>query len=576
MTEFKETLQHHLNQTRAGLYGQFEHALNFNTGPDQDALMKIAPGQEMEFCGVLTGSEQPCCLIVRNLLTGPSGQGFHGQTDDPGSRTIIVGADPATGQAELEFSCPTSGGNGGGIVSYCVGGRSGGSSFARYEAIDDTDAVIFRAGNTRNFTARDISHSPEGDWYTSGDYVGSPFFGDVGKFDSNGDPDWRGRNDAGRSRLVAHDSLNDKLGALGSAGVDTVLVIYEGAGPDQGGFGEPAPLFTVVVAGGRAFNEFDVVSDNNGFFYVATRSTDTYQGATPTVFRSIFKIDSATGVIVDSYNTARVTGGFTPIIRLAVGPAGEIVACQEFAFPGGPDGVGPDANVFRLDSSLSFVASDNIDWATLAGNRQRFVFPTLNAAGEIYIVSGDSYGIRYDNLLVSRQFSKFLITSPVPSGGSDNITNIGHNQSGKLMLFAAGQPFGFRAIIVRFDNDGVELASTPVDANGNTPGRFRPGGLFNSPPSSSFSLLGSHVLPQTVAPLAGPDMGSLFTMESSSKPPGRIQAICAVKYVARDIVGVYFNSVDVDFDHASWTATHSVEGSAEIAHAGDWEYNSPL
>ena len=38
--EFRQILQHHLNQTRAGLYGQFEHAFNFNTGPDQDALLK--------------------------------------------------------------------------------------------------------------------------------------------------------------------------------------------------------------------------------------------------------------------------------------------------------------------------------------------------------------------------------------------------------------------------------------------------------------------------------------------------------------------------------------------------------
>jgi len=260
---------------------------------------------------------------------------------------------------------------------------------------------------------------------------------------------------------------------------------------------------------------------------------------------------------------------------LAIGPAGEVVAAQEFARSGGPDGVGPDANVFRLDSNLNFVASDNIDWATVSGNRQRFVFPEFDASGRIFVVSGDAYAIRYDNLLASREFSKFLITGL--SGGSDNIGSIGHNRSGKLMLFGGGSPFGFRATIVRFDDDGVELPATPVDANGNTPGRFRPGGLLNSPPSSRFTQLGTHVLPQTVALSSGPDMGSLFTTEPSSKPPGRIQAICAVKYVEGDIVGVYFNSVDVDFVHNAWTAEHSVQGDFTVSSLSPgWEYNSPL
>ncbi len=287
---FRETLQHHLNQTRAGLYGQFEHAFNFSTGPNQDALLKIGPGQEIKFSGELTGSGQLCSVIVRNFLTGPSGRGFQAQTEDPMSRTILVGADPATGQAELEFSCPTSGGNGGGIVSYAVGGRANRRDANRWEAIDDTDAVIFRA-DAASGTVRDVTHSPEGDWYTAGVVRFSPFLGDVSKYDNTGLGIWRGRNDLGRNKLIAHDSLNDKVGSYSSESGTTTLIIYEGAGPDQGGGGaEPDALFRVVVSN-RQSQEFDVRSDDNGFFYVSTFSSDGYQGASAGVFRNIFKID---------------------------------------------------------------------------------------------------------------------------------------------------------------------------------------------------------------------------------------------------------------------------------------------
>ena len=571
MSNFRQVLRHHLNQTRAGVFGQFEHAFNFNTGPDQDKSLQIQPGEEIKFSGVLT-NEQPCSLIVRNLLTGSgdAASRWHGQTENPLSRTILAGADPSTGQAELEFSCPTSGGSGGGIVSYCVGG----SSNRRWEAIDDTDAVVFRV-DAANGQIRDISHSPEGDWYTAGVVRFPPFLGDVSKYDNAGAGVWRGRNDAGRNKLIAHDSLNKRVGSLSSEGGETVLIIYNSDGPDQGGINEPAALFRVVVSDAQ-FAEYDVLSDDNGFFYVATQNSDGYQNATPGEYRTLFKIDSSTGVIVKSFNTqtsAHTGFSATGIIRLALGPAGEVVACQV-------RDTGGD-NVFRLDSDLNLVASDNIDWSIEIGfppftfiSFQRFVYPTFDEQGRIFIVSGDAFAIRYDNLLVSRQFEKFLITGL--SVQSDNIINIGHNQAGKLMLFGSGQPFGFRAVIVRFDNDGVELASTPVDANGNTPGRFRPGGLNNLPPSSSFINLGTHVLP-TAGGGAGPDMGSLFTSELSQTPPGRVQSIVAVAYSGSNISGVYFNSVDVDFDHDAWTAEHSLAGNVNIsASAPGWEYNSPL
>ncbi len=549
---FRKLLREHLRKTRAAKFGQFEHAWSFikSASGGSHLPFRIGPGENILFEGELLDTEQPCSLRVTNNLTGPSGGGFHGQTENPGDRTIVVGESPATGQATLEFSCPTSGGGGGGSVSYCTNTFQ--TSRDRYEAIDDTDSVIF---TVQAEGCKDIYHDAAADdWYCTGGIPFSPFFGDVGKF--NPSFEWRGRNDAGRSKLVAHESQNDRVGVLGSEGGNTVLVIYDGSGGNQGGLAEPAALFRVVVSDFQ-FAEYDVLSDNAGFFYVASQNSDGYQNATPGEFRTIFKIDSSTGVIVNSFNTqtsAHTPFSATSIIRLALGPAGEVVACQVHDTGGD--------NTFRLDSDLNLVASDNIDWSIELGfppftfiSFQRFVYPTFDEQGRIFIVSGDAFAIRYDNLLASRQFEKFLITGL--SVQSDEIKNIGHNLDGKLILFGGGQGFGFTAKIIRFDNDGTELSR------------------YTAPlPASDMVNLAGHVSTGGGGG-PGPDLGTLFTSEFSTNPPGSVQAIAAVKYSdERFITGIFFNSVLAEFDVSKWKATHSVQGV--ITPELQWEYNSPL
>ncbi|GAG50657.1 unnamed protein product, partial [marine sediment metagenome] len=75
----------------------------------------------------------------------------------------------------------------------------------------------------------------------------------------------------------------------------------------------------------------------------------------------------------------------------------------------------------------------------------------------------------------------------------------------------------------------------------------------------------------------GPDLGTFFTQEFSQTPPGKRNSVAAVKYAAGNITGIFFNSVDVEFDHSKWTAEHSVQGPVPIGvSVPGWEYNSPL
>ena len=275
-------------------------------------------------------------------------------------------------------------------------------------------------------------------------------------------------------------------------------------------------------------------------------------------------------MIVNSFDTQgdpREPFNRTGHIRLALGPDGKVLVCQ----PRNDAGIG---NVFLLDSSLNLLASDNVDWTvefpaafppgTFFDITQRFVYPTFDEEGRIFLVSGDGFVIRWDNLLTTRQFSKFLIEGLTRT--SDEIKNIGHNLDGKLILFATGTNVG-RGLF-RFDNDGVALPSLPVDANGNTPYHYTPplpiGGMGN---------LAGHVSPGGGGG-PGPDLGSVFTQELSTNPPGSVQAIAAMKYSDDQfITAVYFNSVMVEFDESEWKATHSVQGAVTL---GQWQYNSIL
>ena len=565
MTFFEQSLQFHLNATRAGLFGQFEHAMNFNTGPDQNAFIKIAPGQNIVFTGILdTIVPSTCTLKVTNNHSGPpsSGKGFRAQTEDPRSPIVVVGQDTAGGQATLEFSCPT-GPTTGETISYTTATFAEGKD--RFEAISEQNAVIFTKCSEQTVDIARSADAVGGDWYTLG---GSRFGGvaELTKFDSDGVFVWRGIDSSRFTRpiSVAHDSLNNVAAALTqrsifSPSVGGIVVGYDADGPDQGGPSEPGPLWETVVTGfGTTIR--DMKSDNAGFFYVAVRKTDGYDGATTGVFKNILKIDSSTGTIVAAF----FTGHDFASTRLAVGPSGEIVVSQTRASI--PDGGGAAANVFKLDSSLSLLARANVDWQTKLSNNPETVHVAVDETGKIYVCSNNAFGVRFDSGLTTEEFSQFLLDGSgnrIEGGGgagTRTIVDMGHNQAGKLILFGGGQPTSDAARVYRYANDlsfltSPRIASLPATA-----------------------MVQGHVRgPQGASGPPGPNLGTLFTSELSLNPPGRVQAIAAVKYEDGNIVSVYWNSVQVEFKPLEWSAIHSEEGLINIRpDSPGWEYNSPL
>ncbi|MEK0340367.1 MAG: hypothetical protein QQN46_09165, partial [Nitrosopumilus sp.] len=147
---FSKTLRHHLNQTRAGLYGQFEHAFNFNTGPDQNAALKIGPGESITFTGKLLESEQVCTLIATNNLTSTSGAGYAASSVVANSRTIVIPLKPKQGNATFEFSCP-----GADVMTEVVSHvfqDFGSFSEHRWDAIDENNTRIFTKTTGDGFT----------------------------------------------------------------------------------------------------------------------------------------------------------------------------------------------------------------------------------------------------------------------------------------------------------------------------------------------------------------------------------------------------------------------------------------
>lgn len=558
---FSQTLRYHLNATRAGLFGQFEHAMNFNTGPDQNAFIKIAPGQNIVFTGILDNVEMTTCTLkVTNNHSGPpsSGRGFRAQTEDPQSPIVVVGPDTAGGQATLEFSCPT-GPSTGETLSYTTATTQ--INKDRFEAISEQNAVIFTKCSERTV---DIARSAAGDWYTLG---GAQFIpAELTKFDSDGIFIWRGIDDQAIEVVnVAHDSSNKVAAALtrrAPAGSATGRVVgYDSDGPDQGGPSEPPPLWETVVSGPN-IAVFDMKSDNAGFFYVAVRKTDEYDGATTGVFKNVLKIDSSTGTIVASFFTGSDFGN----LRLAVGPSGEIVVAQTIASV--PDGGGATANVFKLDSSLSLLARADVDWQTklvTVALGPEIAHVAVDETGKIYVCSNNAFGVRFDSGLTTEEFSQFLLDgsgNPIgntASPGARDIVDMGHNQAGKLILFGGGGRSSVAARVYRYAND-LSFLTNPRNA---------------SLPASA--MVQGHVRAGTGGGPPGPDIGTVFTSELSLNPPGRVQAIAAVKYEDGNIVSIYWNSVEVEFKPLEWSAVHSEEGLINIRPGSPgWEYNSPL
>ena len=550
--EFRQILQHHLNQTRAGLYGQFEHGFNFNTGPDQNALLKIAPGESITFSGELTNG-QPCSFIASNNLASSSGAGFAAQRSPANGRTIVIPVAPQDGNATLEFSCPTGGGQTE-VVSHAIVDRF--TNDDRFDAIDQTLLRIFSQFSPGS---RDIVSSQAGDYYCAGGRIPvGDGTGETAVFDANGVFKYRIQiqDVVTLSIAVEYDEGSEVIGnaQIEDSGRGTVkLVGYDASlNVDQGGVSEPAALWETAVVR-NLFTAFYDVKVNNGSFIVAARRNDEWDGAAG-AFADIFKIDAVSGAIVETFD--KNSGGFT-FTKLAVCPVtGNIAVAQTQTTT--PSGESP-MNVMILDSDLNFLYSDLVPWASITGQSQngRFVFPTFDSTGRLFLMSQTGFMVRWtDGTLAVRDLEVNLFAPRVLTAQSAGpIGDLGHNLNGNLIFSAGGPEFLDTSRIFHYDNDGVFVSEYIAPG----PGGDLPGQVHVRPASGP-----------------GPDLGMFFTQEKSLTPPGRQRAVAAVKYANGNITGIFFNSVNVEFDHSLWTAEHSVYGPVSIDALGDWEYNSPL
>ena len=556
MSDFRQALQHHLNQTRAGLYGQFEHAFNFNTGPEQNDLLKIAPGESITFTGLLTSGLE-CSLIATNNLASSSGAGYAAQRLPANDRTIVIPVAPQDGNATLEFSCPTTDPTGPGeVVSHTVVSRFDNDDF--FEAIDETLTRIFSKFSPGS---RDIVSSQAGDYYCAGGRIPvGDGLGETAVFDENGTFKWRVQiqDVPTLSIAVEYDEGSEVLGniQIEDSGRGTVkLVGYDASlNVDQGGVSEPAALYETAVVR-NLFTAFYDVKVNNGSFIVAARRNNEWDGAA-SAFADIFKIDAVSGAIVETFD--KNSGGFT-FTKLAVCPVtGNIAVAQTQTTT--PSGESP-MNVMILDSDLNFLYSDLVPWTSITGqsNNGRFVFPTFDSTGRLFLMSQTGFMVRWtDGTLAVRDLEVNLFAPRVLTAQSAGpIGDLGHNLNGNLIFSAGGPEFSLTSRIFHYTNDGVEVSDYIVVDEGDLPGAV-------------------HVRP-TSGSGPGPDLGGFFTQELSMTPPGRRNSVAAVKYADGNITGIFFNSVNVEFVHDSWKAVHSVNGPVEIMNnAPGWEYNSPL
>ena len=552
MSEFRQILQHHLNQTRAGLYGQFEHAFNFNTGPDQDSLLKIAPGESITFSGELTNG-QLCSFIASNNLASSSGAGFAAQRSPANGRTIVIPVAPQDGNATLEFSCPTGGGQTE-VVSHTIVDRF--TNDDRFDAIDQSLTRIFTQFSPGS---RDIVSSEAGDYYCAGGRIPvGDGTGETAVFDANGTFKYRIQiqDVVTLSVAVEYDEGSEVIGnaQIEDSGRGTVkLVGYDASlNVDQGGVSEPAALWETAVVR-NLFTAFYDVKVNNGSFIVAARRNNEWDGAA-SAFADIFKIDAVSGAIVETFD--KNSGGFT-FTKLAVCPVtGNIAVAQTQTTT--PSGESP-MNVMILDSDLNFLYSDLVPWTSITGqsNNGRFVFPTFDSTGRLFLMSQTGFMVRWtDGTLAVRDLEVNLFAPRVLTAQSAGpIGDLGHNLNGNLIFSAGGPEFSDTSRIYHYDNDGVFVSEYIAPG----PGGDLPGAVHVRPASGP-----------------GPDLGMFFTQEKSLTPPGRQRAVAAVKYANGNITGIFFNSVNVEFDHMKWTAEHSVNGPMVIDPLGDWEYNSPL
>lgn len=548
MSEFKDTLQHHLSETRAGLYGQFEHSLNFLQGPDQDARFKIGIGESITFTASLLSGPSLTLTATNNLL-GPSGAGFVNQTSDPGDKTIVAGSNQKEGQVVFDFDVPTGGGS-----SQCISYTSTAPSPSgsnRWEAIDGNDAIIFTKGGSNEVW--DIVKDPAtGNFYLTGD--GGPALGfrrKVGAFDSSGAKLWEASWDGRDHTHVAYDPTNDFV----VCGVTFGLV--RGYDPNNAPFpaanGNESWETKLTTS---TFQVEDLKASGDGYVYVALqRISDTYDGATPGTPHNIFKIDSSSGAIVAAYATQGGPGTFVGETRLAVNSSGELLVAQRVSTV--PEDGGAAANVFKLDSSLSLVSRVDVDWSA-SGGSVLHVNVTTDQSDNVYLVEHSGYGYKYDSSLATADATwgasgKRIAGTP----GGENVDDIGHDTVGQLILAVGGMFYGFDGFIRRYDSDGVFISSYALTGV-----------------SQSFREL--HVL-GSAGGGPGPNLGTCFTSEHSTTPPGRVPSIVAAKYEGGNVTDLYFNSCQTeDIDPTSWVAVHSVHGNIPFGQTGQWDYHSPL
>ena len=553
MSEFRDSLQHHLQQTRAGLYGQFEHAFNFEQGFDQDPKYKMAPGESITFTGKLL-SGPTVTLIATNRLTGAAGTGFVAQTSDPNSATVFVGSPQDKGQVELAFSAPSGGGAG---STSSITNFIGGGGTSRWEAYDAADVRIFsKSHNTGgNFPGilDIIREAGDGDYYTvSRSSNGTT----LQECNPGGTVNWSllvDSSNGGVQPHVAHDSASDVVCVAFKSGNRVATV----QGYDASLVGGPTTaLWSVDLP--SDFNNISSVRDmkigraaSAGFVFVSVNS--------PFTGPTVHKIDTSNGTVVVSYNTAGRSA-----TRLAINSLGQVVVS-------GPANntpeTGPSASVFLLDENLvrlnsqaNGTGANDMDW-TPAGvrfDRPLVVSVTVDAADNIYFVEGSGYMLKFDPTLTTRTLSKRVVgVGTINNRTAATVFDIGHDQSSELIFASGGPFFGNDTFIERYDNNGDLIRR------------------FQTPdPSQSPQQL--HVLPSGAGG-PGPDLGACFTSELSTRPPGRIASIAAVKYQAQNVTDIFFNSCQTeDVDKDGWSAVHSVHGDIPFGPDGQWDYHSPL
>ena len=560
MSEFRRILRHHLNQTRAGLFGQFEHAFNFNTGPDQNAALKIGPQQSITFSGILDdGSDTPFSLKVTNDLTGPSGEGFQCQTQDPQSGTIVVGADPQKGQATLEFDAGAGEPPSPPQTSTLLYATQG--LVDKWEAISldwSTDPRIFsKTPPLVNGVAREVARS------FAGNYFGIDVAGTAGNpvhttsYDSNANFRWSFSGAVSETgRAIQHDALNDvALIAASSSASDTRLVGVDDAAAALSGSGNTAQLWSTKLAGGNR-RVMDMKVNNNGHVYVLLQfPTTSYEGGGAA--KNLFKINTLNGDIEASYNTATTGGGGSDGGRIAIGPSGEVVVTSND--PTTPEGGSGDADIVKLDADLNLVAQRKIDWVSKIGfSIDRPV--AIDSLGEIYASHGLVFAFFGGPPLTILKFSSDLSLElyDVTIGSAD--ANCAEMVVLNDELFLGGVS----------DRGGTAVIFRVVLATGVLSDTF-------FPPLQKFLATVNGVEGVNIFVASEGNKANLFTQEPSTNPPGRIPCIAAVKYDAGNIVSVYFNSVDLAFKEEEFTAEHSAEGVFDISSAPPgWEYNTPL